>query len=117
MPIDAGDIQKEFGRDTIIETWKIRDGFGFNATVEEINLLGYVAYKVSDSEVGTYLYLLDEMENESIQELVRQLESFELNIDKIIEYGYSFSYNANTALRANLKTLKNKNAVDVLIRY
>ncbi len=117
MPIDAGDIQKEFGRDTIIETWKIRDGFGFNATVEEINLSGYVAYKVSDSEVGTYLYLLDDMENESIQELVRQLESFELNIDKIIEYGYSFSYNANTALRANLKTLKNKNAVDVLIRY
>jgi len=117
MPFDAGDIKDKFGIDTIIETWKIRDGFGFNAKVEKIDLEGYTAYKVSNSEIGEYLYLLDEMEDGEIKELVRKIEAFELNIDKIIEYGYSFSYNANTALRANLKTLKNKNAIDVIIRY
>jgi len=117
MPFDAGDIKDKFGIETIIETWKIKDGFGFNAKVEKIDLEGYTAYKVSNSEIGEYLYLLDEMEDAAIKELVRKIEAFELNIDKIIEYGYSFSYNANTALRANLKTLKNKNAIDVIIRY
>lgn len=117
MPLDVEDIQKTFGIGTILETWKIKDGFGFNAKVANIDLEGYTAFKVSDNKIGNYLYLLNEMEGDSIKELIRKIEAFEINVDKIIQYGYSFSYNSNTALKANLKTLKNKKAIDVLIRY
>ena len=117
MPLDAEDIKTKFGKETIIETWKIKDGYGFNAKVEEIDLNGYTAYLLTDSKVGTSLYLIDEMPDNAIVELVRKIEAYELNADRIIEYGYAFSHSTNTALRSNLKTLKNRNAIDPIIRY
>lgn len=117
MPLDAEDIKSKFGKDTIIETWKIKDGYGFNAEVKEIDLKGYTAYFLTDSKVGTSLYLIDDMPDNAIVELVRKIEAYELNVDRIIEYGYAFSHATNTALRSNLKTLKNRNAIEPIIRY
>lgn len=117
MPLDAEDIKSKFGKDTIIETWKIKDGYGFNAEVKEIDLKGYTAYLLTDSKVGTSLYLIDDMPDNAIVELVRKIEAYELNVDRIIEYGYAFSHATNTALRSNLKTLKNRNAIEPIIRY
>ena len=111
------DIKSKFGKDTIIETWKIKDGYGFNANVKEIDLKGYTAYLLTDSKVGTSLYLIDDMPDNAIVELVRKIEAYELNVDRIIEYGYAFSHATNTALRSNLKTLKNRNAIEPIIRY
>lgn len=117
MPLDSEDIKTKFGKDTIIETWKIKDGYGFNANVKEIDLKGYTAYLLTDSKVGTSLYLIDDMPDNAIVELVRKIEAYELNVDRIIEYGYAFSHATNTALRSNLKTLKNRNAIEPIIRY
>ena len=117
IPLDAEDIKSQFGKDTIIETWKIKDGYGFNAEVKEIDLKGYTAYFLTNSKVGTSLYLIDDMPDNAIIELVRKIEAYELNVDRIIEYGYAFSHATNTALRSNLKTLKNRNAIDPIIRY
>lgn len=117
MPLDAEDIKSKFGKDTVIETWKIKDGYGFNAKVEGIDLKGYTAYLLTDSKVGTSLYLIDDMPDNAIVELVRKIEAYELNVDRIIEYGYAFSHATNTALRSNLKTLKNRNAIEPIIRY
>lgn len=117
LPIDGEDIKGKFGVDTVLETWKIRDGYGFNATVQTIDLHGYTAYLLSDNKVGTSLYLIDDMPEKSIIELVRKIEAHELNLDRIIEYGYAFSYTTNTALRSNLKTLKNRTSIEPIIRY
>ena len=117
FPINKEDIKAQYGKDTILETWKIRDGYGFNALVQEIDLKGYTAYMLTDNKVGTSLYLIDDMPESAIVELVRKLEAYELNVDRIIEYGYAFSHTTNTALRSNLKTLKNRNAIDPVIRY
>ena len=117
MPLDAEDIKSQFGKDAIIETWKIKDGYGFNANVKEIDLKGYTTYLLTDSKVGTSLYLIDDMPDNAIVELVRKIEAYELNVDRIIEYGYAFSHATNTALRSNLKTLKNRNAIEPIIRY
>lgn len=117
LPLDSGDIIKAFGKDTILETWKIKDGYGFNTPITEIELNGYIAYLINDGKHSSNLYLLDEISENQIMELVRKLENAELVIDKIIEYGYALSYTANTSLRTNLKTLKNRNSIDVIIRY
>jgi len=117
FPLDKDDIKAQFGKGTIIETWKIKDGYGFNAKVEEIDFNGYTAYLLSDSKVGASLYLIDDMPDNAIVELVRKIEAYELNVDRIIEYGYAFSHISNTALRSNLKTLKNRKAIEPIIRY
>ncbi len=117
LPLDAGDIIKAFGKDTILETWKIKDGYGFNTPVKKIDLKGYTAYLINDGIHGANLYILDEIFENQIMELVRKLEKAELVIDKVIEYGYALSYTANTSLRTNLKTLKNRNPIEVIIRY
>lgn len=117
FPIDGDDIIAAFGKDTVLATWGIKDGYGFNTPIKEIDLKGYTAYFINDGIHGANLYLLDEISEPSIMELVRKLESNELVADKMIVYGYALSYTASTSLRTNLKTLKNRNPIDVVIRY
>lgn len=117
FPIDGDDIIAAFGKDTVLATWGIKDGYGFNTPIKEIDLKGYTAYLINDGIHGANLYLLDEISEPSIMELVRRLEANELVADKIIVYGYALSFTASTSLRTNLKTLKNRNPIDVVIRY
>lgn len=117
FPIDGDDIIAAFGKDTVLSTWAIKDGYGFNTPIKEIDLKGYTAYFINDGIHGANLYLLDEISEPSIMELVRRLEANELVADKIIVYGYALSYTASASLRTNLKTLKNRNPIDVVIRY
>lgn len=117
FPIDGDDIIAAFGKDTVLATWGIKDGYGFNTPIKEIDLKGYTAYLINDGIHGANLYLLDEISEPSIMELVRRLEANELVADKIIVYGYALSFTASTSLRTNLKTLKNRNPIDVIIRY
>lgn len=117
FPVDGDDIIAAFGKDTVLSTWAIKDGYGFNTPIKEIDLKGYTAYFINDGIHGANLYLLDEISEPSIMELVRRLEANELVADKIIVYGYALSYTASTSLRTNLKTLKNRNPIDVVIRY
>lgn len=112
-----GDIVKSLGEKTLLQTWQIRDGFGFNITPKEIDLAGYTAYLLDDEKIGKYLYLLGEIEEKSVKELIRKIESLELTADKIFVYGYSFDFNMLNSLKMNLKTLKNRNPIEPIVRY
>ena len=100
-----------------MQTWQIKDGFGFDCAQQKIDIAGYTAYLLEDEKIGKYLYLLTEMQEKSIKELIRKIESFELTVDKVFVYGYSFDFNSLTSLTANLKTLKNRNPIEPNIRY
>lgn len=112
-----GDIVKSLGETTLLETWQIKDGFGFNATPQKIDLAGYCAYLLDDEKIGKYLYLLEEISEKATKELVRKIEGFELEADKIFLYGYSFDFDALTSITTNLKTLKNRNPIEPIVRY
>ncbi|MGI5097217.1 site-specific DNA-methyltransferase [Treponema socranskii] len=112
-----GDIVKTLGEDTLFQTWQIKDGFGFNCNRQKIDIAGYAAYVSEDEKIGKYLYLLTGMEEKSVKELIRKIESFELTVDKIFVYGYSFDFDALNSLSTNLKTLKNRNPLEPIIRY
>ncbi len=112
-----GDIIKTLGESSLLQTWQIKDGFGFNCTAQKIDLLGYTAYLLDDEKIGKYLYLLNGMEDAAIKELIRKIESMELTVDKIFAYGYSFDFDALTSLSTNLKTLKNRNPLEPIVRY
>ncbi len=112
-----GDIIASLGENALLQTWQIKDCFGFYANVQKIDLLGYTAYLLDSEKIGKYLYLLDGMEDKSIKELIRKIESIELTVDKIFVYGYSFDFNALNTLKTNLKTLKNRNPIEPIVRY
>ena len=112
-----GDIVKTLGEDTLLQTWQIKDGFGFNCKRQKIDIAGCTAYLLEDEKIGKYLYLLTGMEEKSVKELIRKIESFELTADKIFVYGYSFDFDALNSLSTNLKTLKNRNPLEPIIRY
>ena len=112
-----GDIVKMLGETTLLQTWQIKDGFGFNCNRKKIDIAGCTAYLLEDEKIGKYLYLLTGMEEKSVKELIRKIESFELNVDKIFVYGYSFDFDALNSLSTNLKMLKNRNPLEPIIRY
>ena len=112
-----GDIVKTLGEDTLLQTWQIKDGFGFNCKRQKIDIAGCTAYLLEDEKIGKYLYLLTGMEEKSVKELIRKIESFELTADKIFVYGYSFDFDALNSLSTNLKMLKNRNPLEPIVRY
>ena len=112
-----GDIIASLGENALLQTWQITDGFGFYANVQKIDLLGYTAYLLDSEKIGKYLYLLKGMEDSEIKELIRKIECMELTVDKIFAYGYSFDFNAQNSLKTNLKTLKNRNPIEPIVRY
>ena len=111
------DIIKSLGVSSLLQTWQIKDGFGFNLKPQLIDLQKYTAYLLDDEKIGKYLYLLTEMNDSQIKELIRQIESMELTIDKVFIYGYSFDFNSLTSIKTNLKTLKNRNPIEPVVRY
>ncbi len=114
---DVADVKSEFGAATVLASWKVLDGYGFAAKTVPLDLCGYTAYSVSSAELGTTVYLLDDIPQNSVKELVRKLEAFELNADRIITYGYAIAYSNDVALDANLSMLKNRPPVKRQIRY
>ena len=47
-------VLEKFGKSTVLETWLVRDGYGFGASVNEVKLDGYTAY-----HYAKHLYLID----------------------------------------------------------
>ena len=110
------DLYKEYGIDTIVETWKLRDGYKFTMPVEIINCNGYNAYKCEDS-----LYLIEpNIDIKNIKALLEHYSSDDLFVcNKIVLFGYSFKFNELEMIKNNIKQVKNFKNIDVkvYIRY
>lgn len=112
-----GDIVKSLGEETLLQTWQIKDGFGFDCLKQKIDIEGCAAYLLENEEIGKYLYLLTQMSENSIKELIRRIEAKELAPSKVFVYGYSFDFDSLTSLTKNLEMLKNRDKIDAIIRY
>ncbi len=96
-------ILDEFGKSTLLTTWLVHDGHGFNSDVKEIDLGGYIAYHCEN-----YLYLIDS--NFEAKHVVKLVEIYEndgtFNPENIIMFGYNFNWSGASMLETNLKLLK-----------
>lgn len=97
------DLLHEFGFSTILTTWLVRDGYGFNGKVKELDFAGYKAYWCDK-----HLYLINpELSKDAIAEI---LEKFELdgnfNPENVVLFGYSFLWTEIEELKINLNRLK-----------
>lgn len=107
-------IVDEFGINSILTTWMVKDGYGLTDKYEKLVLEEYEAYKCKNT-----IYLINpDISSEAIKCLI---EKYEENFDcnRIVLFGYSFTLSEIQTLKDNLKQVKNiKNInVDVLTRY
>ncbi len=97
-------ILHSFGKETVLETWCVKDGYGFGAKVEELKLKDYTAY-----HCGSHLYFV-EGENFNEEAMVALIDKYSsepsFNPQNIVLFGYSFTFTQTEMLKKNLATLK-----------
>lgn len=103
----------ENGKDTILTTWLNEDGYGLLAQANPFKIGDYEAYKYKNS-----LYIINSgIKSSDIMELIKLLEKNQLDINRVVAYGYSLNFNITNELRNNLKNLKNNQSVILIERY
>ena len=102
------------GKETILQTWLIKDGFKFNQKPEVIEFAGYEAHYIKNR-----LYLIDTgWSSEATRELLNKIGKNQLEVQTIVIFPYSFSFNELNELKINLRTAFEKaNKVQILERY
>lgn len=113
----ANNMLEEFGRETVLETWKVRDGYGMNAKMDVVQLADYTAY-----QCGDHLYLTDEgMSDEAITALVEKYgDQSDWGPHYVVLFDYSFNFGAKDALKNNLPLLnegEKQIKINIDIRY
>ena len=99
----SNNILDDFGKQTILTTWLVRDGYGFTAPVQEIDFAGYKGYYMDK-----HLYLIDaEISKEAVAAIVDKFETDgSFNPENVVLFGYSFVWTMAEELKMNLLRLK-----------
>ncbi|MEK1376091.1 DNA methyltransferase [Limosilactobacillus fermentum] len=100
------------GEATILTTWLAKDGYSFDANVEEIKFGNYTAHQVENNR----LYLINEgWGADQTRELLNQLGTHQLEVQSVVLFGYSFNVAELRELENGLKQLDSK--VTLIKRY
>ena len=108
----------DFGVDTILRTWLVRDGYGLTANAEELMLERYKAYWMKN-----HLYLINpdnDFDADSLVALMDKYNGEEFSPKNIVIFGYSFGFATREELQKNLRTLKEGNkslSINIDVRY
>jgi adenine specific DNA methylase Mod len=111
-------ILDDFGILSVLTTWLVNDGYGFNAEVQTLDLKGYTAYYFKK-----HLYLINTgFTQGSAAELFEKYDSIpDFNPENIVMFGYSFNeWSVTEMLEKNLKVLNDseKNLkINIDVRY
>ena len=113
----GGNMLELFGRETVLATWKVRDGYGLTSEVEEVQLADYTAY-----QCGDHLYLLDEgLSDDAITAIVDKYgEPTPWNPHHVVLFGYNMNFGVQDALKTNLPLLnegEKQVKINIDVRY
>lgn len=110
-------VLEKFGKSTILETWLVRDGYGFGASANEVKLDNYTAY-----HYDKHLYLIDVEFTE--KDLAKLIDRYNADAafcpENIVIFGYSFTFTQTEMLRKNTIVLRDgdKNLkINIDVRY
>lgn len=100
--LTTDDTLNLFGRDTVLTTWLVQDGYGLNAKTKDVKLDNYHA-----TLCGNHLYMTDSGFTED--DMVALIDLYQKEPwfcpDCIVLFGYSFSHNAKDMLEKNKPTV------------
>ena len=100
--LSTDDTLNMFGRETVMTTWLLRDGYGLGAKTKDIMLGKYRA-----TLCGHHLYMTDSgFTVDDMRALVNiYLSDPSFNPDYIVLFGYSFTHNEKELLEKNGSTI------------
>ena len=101
------------GLQVALATWLVQDGFGLTPDVNAVKLDEYELQVCKDSG-----YIIEPgLDSDDLVALVSKLESSELELRRLVVFGYSVSFSVMHELRQNLKSLRSGQLVSVIERY
>lgn len=107
------DTDKAKGKDAILSTYLVLDGYGLSVNSEEYKLNTYVANKVKNS-----IYIIEDgLGSEDVMELIKRIETLELDITRVVVYTPSLDFHVLHELKKNLSNLRNNKSVELIERY
>ena len=115
----AGDFVSKFasrgtpGDQVALSTWLVQDGFGLTPEVSDVELDDY---KLTVCEDSGYV-IKPGLSSEGVMALVAKLEAGELDLKRLVVFGYSVPFSVMHELRQNLKSLRSGQSVSVIERY
>ncbi len=98
------DILEQFGKETVLATWLLHDGYGFGEA-KPLKISEYTAY-----HCGSHLYFIegDNFDENAVTALIDKYNGVpDFNPQNIVLFGYSFSFTQTEMLKKNLNTLQN----------
>lgn len=114
--VSDGGIVDDFGKETVLTTWMLEDGYGLTDIYKEIIFDNYTVYKCDNT-----LYLLNPNITDSvIKKLIEKYETDkDFDCNRIVLFGYSFTLTEIQTLKDNIKQVKNVKGinVDIITRY
>lgn len=115
----SGDFVSKFdfnetpGREVALATWLLQDGFGLSAEAQAVSLAEYELRVIGDSA-----YVIEPgLASEDVLTLVSKLENGELDLNRLVVFGYSVPFSVMHELKKNLASLKSGRTVSVIERY
>ena len=105
----------KFGKDTVLFTYAMRDGYGLTPEFKEVKFGSYTAYLC-----GKHLYMLDSAFNveEDLTDLVDTYnKDHSFPADNVVIFGYSFNFTQTDAIKKNIGAITDRNRINVDIRY
>lgn len=107
------DLDGTPGRETVLATWLVKDGYGLTMTAEKVRLDSYELEVCGDSG-----YVIDTgLTSGDVVALVRLVETGALALSRIVVFGYSVEFSVMHELKKNLAVLKSGKIVDVIERF
>lgn len=101
------------GKESILATWMMEDGYGLSQLTSEYTLENYKA-----DLIGKTLYIIDEgLEDKDVMSLVKRIENEELDLTRMVVYAPSLTFSVLQELRKNLKVLRNNKNVNLIERF
>ena len=101
------------GRDTILATWFVQDGYGLTADTRQVELAGYSLDVCGDSA-----YIIEPgLTRKDVVLLITMIENGSLNISRVVVFGYSIDFFVMHELKKNLSALKSGKSVTLIERF
>lgn len=115
----TGDFVSKFdlngtpGEEVALSTWLLKDGFGLTPDVQTVQLDQYELHVC-----GTSGYVIQPgLTSNDLLVLVTRLEKGDLDLDRLVIFGYSVTFSVMHELKQNLKSLRSGRSVSVIERF
>lgn len=112
----GNDLLTAFGKETVLATYAVRDGYGLTTKIEPVKFGNYTAYLC-----GKHLYMIDPEFNIGGDDLTELVDIYNkdhsFTADTVVIFGYSFNFGQTDAIKKNLGAITDRSRINIDIRY